>query len=88
MTALWLIVGLILGAAAAALLLAPRLKRLTAHNSELGRDLVRAQADLEHEHKIADARQALAGQAFPITPAKTGAVMPINGYVLALQSVA
>jgi DNA recombination protein RmuC len=56
MNPLWLIIGLILGAAAVALALTPRLRRLSAHKSELERDLVRAHADLEHEHKLAEER--------------------------------
>jgi DNA recombination protein RmuC len=56
MTGLWLIVGLFLGAALVALLLAPRLKRLASRTSELEHDLVRAHADLECEHALAEER--------------------------------
>ena len=63
MNALWLIVGLIVGAGALALLLLPRIRGLTARNSELERDLVRAQADLEHEHQLADERLKTLGEA-------------------------
>ncbi|HET9720587.1 MAG TPA: hypothetical protein VFP55_10950, partial [Solirubrobacteraceae bacterium] len=63
MTALWLIVGFILGAAVVALTLRPRLRGLSAEvaagrdaerrsadaRAALERDLVQARADLEHE---------------------------------------
>ncbi|MGN6168216.1 MAG: DNA recombination protein RmuC [Solirubrobacteraceae bacterium] len=63
MNALWLILGLIVGAAAAALLLAPRIRRVTAHNSELDRELVRARSDVEHEQRLADERLKTLGDA-------------------------
>ncbi len=56
MSALLLIIGLIVGAGAVALALAPRLKRLVAQTSELERELVRAQADLTHERSLAEER--------------------------------
>jgi DNA recombination protein RmuC len=56
MNALWLIAGLLLGASVAALVLAPRMRRLTASASGFERDLVRAQADLEHERALAEER--------------------------------
>jgi DNA recombination protein RmuC len=52
MTLLWLILGLIVGAVVAALLLAPRAKRAGA----LERELIRSQADLEHERALAQER--------------------------------
>jgi DNA recombination protein RmuC len=56
MIALWVIVGLVLGAALVAAVLAPRVKRLSAHNDALQRDLLRAQGDLEREHAVAQER--------------------------------
>ncbi|MBV8943762.1 MAG: DNA recombination protein RmuC [Solirubrobacterales bacterium] len=59
MNALWLILGLLLGAVAVAGALAPRIKRLSAdaaRASELDRELVRAQADLTHERSLAAER--------------------------------
>ena len=63
MDALWLIGGLIVGAGALALFLLPRIRGLTARNSALERDLIRAQADLEHEHQLADERLKTLGEA-------------------------
>jgi DNA recombination protein RmuC len=61
MNAVWLIVGLICGAAAVALLLRPRLRTLTAEAArtpELDRELIRAHADLDHERALAEQRLA------------------------------
>ncbi len=59
MTAIWLLIGLALGAAAVLLALRPRLRNLSAEAAragELERDLVRANADLEHERTLAQER--------------------------------
>jgi DNA recombination protein RmuC len=56
MSALFLIIGLIVGAVAVALVLAPRLKREAARASELERDLLRAQAEMSHERSLAEER--------------------------------
>jgi DNA recombination protein RmuC len=61
MTALWLLIGLFVGAAAVAALLRPRLRTLGAHATraaELERDLIKVQADLEHERSLAEERLA------------------------------
>jgi len=61
MNALWLLVGLIVGAGAALVALRPRMRSLSreaAHAGELERELVRARADLEHERVLAQERLA------------------------------
>jgi DNA recombination protein RmuC len=61
MNALWLILGLVIGAAAVAALLRPRLRALTseaARAAALDRDLVKARADLEHERVRGEERLA------------------------------
>jgi DNA recombination protein RmuC len=61
MTALWLLIGLIVGAAAVAVVLRPRLRALAREASragELERDLVRARSDLEHERARSEERLA------------------------------
>src|SRR5437588_3897762 len=63
MNALSLIAGLILGAAVAALALAPWIKRLTARAGDLERDLVRVHADLGHERALAEERLKTLGDA-------------------------
>ncbi len=59
MTALWLLIGLFVGAAVVALAVRARLRTLAdeaARAGELERELVRAQADLEHERELAGER--------------------------------
>jgi DNA recombination protein RmuC len=61
MNALFLLIGLLVGAAIAAAALTPRLRALAGNASraaELDRDLVRALADLEHERELAQERMA------------------------------
>jgi DNA recombination protein RmuC len=61
MPAIWLLIGLLLGAAAAVLALRPRLRALSGEAvraGELERDLVRARADLEHERALGQERLA------------------------------
>ena len=61
MNALWLLVGLIAGAAAVLVALRPRMRSLSreaAHAGELERELVRARSDLEHERVLAQERLA------------------------------
>jgi DNA recombination protein RmuC len=61
MNALWLLIGLLGGAAAVAVLLRPRLRALAGEAQravELERDLVRTLADLEHERARAEERLA------------------------------
>ncbi len=61
MTALWLLIGLVVGAAAVAALLRPRLRALAADAAravELERDLSCARSDLEHERALAEERLA------------------------------
>jgi DNA recombination protein RmuC len=61
MTALWLLVGLFLGAGAVLAALRPRLRALSAEAvraSELERELVRAHSDIEHERELAAERVA------------------------------
>jgi DNA recombination protein RmuC len=61
MTALWLLIGIVIGALAVALAARARLRALTAEAcraGELERDLVRAHADLEHERALAEQRLA------------------------------
>jgi DNA recombination protein RmuC len=61
MTALWLALGVILGAGVIAVALRPRLRALTAEAvraGELERHLVKARADLEHERERAAERLA------------------------------
>src|SRR5579859_2490805 len=58
-----LIIGLLAGAALAAAVLAARLKSTAARAHELERDLVRAEADLEHERALASERLKTLGDA-------------------------
>ena len=61
MNALWLLVGLVVGAGAVFVALRPRLRALSresAHAGELERELVRARSDLEHERTLAHERLA------------------------------
>jgi DNA recombination protein RmuC len=61
MTGLWLLIGVMVGAAAVAVALRPRLRMLAAgvaRAAELERDLVKARADLEHERSLAEERLA------------------------------
>jgi DNA recombination protein RmuC len=61
MNALWLMVGLALGAVAVLLALRPRMRSLSrdaAHAVELERELVRARSDLEHERALSQERLA------------------------------
>jgi DNA recombination protein RmuC len=61
MSAIWLLIGLVAGAAVVVAALRPRLRSLTlevARASELERDLVRARSDLEHERARAQERIA------------------------------
>jgi DNA recombination protein RmuC len=66
MNAIFLIVGLLLGAGAVLLLLRPRLRMgadEAARAAELDRDLVRSRADLEHERTLAAERLATLSEA-------------------------
>jgi DNA recombination protein RmuC len=63
MNALFLIAGLLAGAALVAVALAPRLRRLAAGKADLERTLVRARADLEHERALAEERLKTLGDA-------------------------
>jgi DNA recombination protein RmuC len=66
MNALWLLAGLIVGAAIVLLALAPRLRGLAAEAARaagLERDLVRAGAELEHERALAQERLQALGAA-------------------------
>ena len=59
MTALWLLIGLLVGAAAVALALRPRLRALTFEAARVGgleRDLAGARSDLEHERALGEER--------------------------------
>jgi DNA recombination protein RmuC len=59
MNALWLLIGLVVGAAAVAAALRTRMRTLAldaARVGELERELVRAHADLEHEHARSEER--------------------------------
>jgi DNA recombination protein RmuC len=63
MNAMWMLFGAVLGAAAAGLALGARLRAAAAQRAlageqaaELGRELVRAQADLEHERELSAER--------------------------------
>ncbi len=61
MIALWLLAGLLLGAAAAAAALRPRLRSLAGEAARAGaleRELDRARSDLEHERELAEERLA------------------------------
>src|SRR6516225_7929130 len=61
MNALWLVIGLIVGAGAVVLALRPRLRSLAAEAGRAGdleRELVRARSDLEHEQARAQERLA------------------------------
>ena len=61
MTALWLLLGLMLGAGLTGLLLRGRLRALTVQAAQAGefeRELVRARSDLEHERARAEERLA------------------------------
>jgi DNA recombination protein RmuC len=66
MTALWLALGLIIGAGVIAVALRPRLRAGIAAGqraAELDRELVRARADLEHERELAQERLATVNEA-------------------------
>ena len=66
MSAIWLLIGLIAGAGTVALLLRARLRVVgaqAARAGELERELVRANADLEHERKLSQERLATLGDA-------------------------
>jgi DNA recombination protein RmuC len=59
MAALWILIGVAIGAAAAWAILRSRLRDATGHASravELERELVRAQSDLEHERSLGEQR--------------------------------
>src|SRR5947209_6096658 len=61
MTAMWLLLGLLVGAAAAFVALRPRLRALAAQSAratELERELVQARADLGHERALSEERLA------------------------------
>jgi DNA recombination protein RmuC len=61
MNALWLLVGLLIGAGAVLVALRPRMRSLSregARVGELERELVRALSDLEHERALAEERLA------------------------------
>jgi DNA recombination protein RmuC len=61
MTALWLLIGSLVGAAAVAAMLWPRLRLLAAERSragELDRELLKARAELEHERSRGEERLA------------------------------
>jgi DNA recombination protein RmuC len=61
MTAIWLLVGLLVGAAATLAALRPRLRSLASQAArvvELERELVQARADLEHERSLSEERLA------------------------------
>ena len=61
MNALWLLIGILAGAGAAAALLLPRVRALrvdAARAGELERELVRARADLEHQQALSQERLA------------------------------
>src|ERR1019366_6887381 len=61
MNALWLLLGLLVGAALVAAVLLPRLRALTVQADQAGeleRELVRSRADLEHERSRAEERLA------------------------------
>ena len=66
MTALWLIVGLLIGAALVAFAVRPRLRALSrdaARAAELDRELVKTRTDLEHERSRGAERLATLGDA-------------------------
>jgi DNA recombination protein RmuC len=66
MAALWLLIGLVVGAAAVAAALRTRIRSLTneaARAGELERDLVRARSDLDHERSRAEERLATVNDA-------------------------
>src|SRR5436305_15349527 len=56
MNALWLVIGLFVGVGVAALALVPRLRRLSTRNSDLERELIRAESDLAHERSLSEER--------------------------------
>jgi DNA recombination protein RmuC len=59
MAALWLIIGLLIGAAAVVAALRPRLRALSvsaARATEFERDLIKAHSDLEHERSLSEER--------------------------------
>jgi DNA recombination protein RmuC len=61
MNGIWLLIGILVGAAAVAVALRPRLRTLateTARAAELDRDLLQARADLEHERARGEERLA------------------------------
>jgi DNA recombination protein RmuC len=66
MNALWLLIGLLAGASAVAIVLRSRLRALAAESARaavLERELVRARADLEHERSLAGERLATLNEA-------------------------
>src|ERR1039458_9173683 len=66
MNALWLLLGLLVGAALVAAVLLPRLRALTVQADQAGeleRELVRSRADLEHERSRAEERLATVNDA-------------------------
>ncbi len=66
MNALWLAIGVIIGAGMILVALRPRLRALTAdaaHAVEVERELVRARSDLEHERSLGAERLATLGDA-------------------------
>ena len=66
MNAIWLLIGVLAGAAVAAAVLVPRLRALSvdaARAGELDRELIRARADLEHERALSQERLAAVNDA-------------------------
>ena len=66
MPALWLLIGLIVGAALVAVAVRARLRSLTTEAgraAELERELIRARADLDHERSLAQERLQTLGEA-------------------------
>jgi DNA recombination protein RmuC len=66
MAALWLLIGLIIGAALVAVAVRARLRSLTneaGRAAELDRDLIKARADLDHERSLAQERLQTLGEA-------------------------
>ncbi len=66
MAALWLLIGLIIGAAIVAVAVRARLRSLTneaGRAAELDRELIKARADLDHERSLAQERLQTLGEA-------------------------
>ncbi len=66
MAALWLLIGLIIGAALVAVAVRTRLRSLTneaGRAAELDRELIKARADLDHERSLAQERLQTLGEA-------------------------